>query len=314
MAQPSNTFATNDMTGRREDLSDMIYNISPVETPFLSSAEHTVATQINHEWQTVSLTAAANNAAIEGDAAPATAGTATTRLGNLTQISTKDARVSGTGRAVDTAGREDELDFQLLLRGQELKRDMETGLLSNKAKVTGNDTLAREYAGIVSWIKTNESTTGTAPATADGAATRTNGTQRVFTEDLLKTVLAAIADQGGYPDVLMVGSFNRQKVSGFTGNSTSMQKAEDKTLHATFSVYESDFGNLKIVYNRFQRSRDGLVLEMDKWKVPFLNGRNMLTFDLAKNGDSDAKQILSEYTLESCNEKASGIVADLTTS
>jgi hypothetical protein len=305
------------MTGIREDLTDVIYKISPIETPFLSSVAHTKATAVTHEWQTISLASPSNNAAIEGDDAPADAGRATTRLKNNLQISTKDARVSGTGRAVTTAGRADELDFQLLMRGQELKRDMETGLLDNKAKVTGNDTLAREYAGIVSWIKENSSVgggSGADPSAADGTATRTDGDQRAFTEDLLKTVLAAIADEGGFPDILSVGSFNRQKVSGFTGNSTSMQKAEDKTLHATFSVYESDFGNLKIVYNRFQRARDGLVLELDKWAVPFLPGRNMATFDLAKTGDSDAKQILAEYTLEARNEKASGIVADLTTS
>jgi hypothetical protein len=313
MAQVTNTFATNDMVGIREDLADVIYNVAPTQTPFLSMAQHTEATSILHEWQTDSLASAANNKAIEGDQAPQTAGSATTRLTNRTQISTKDARVSGTGRAVDAAGRADELDYQVMKRAKELKRDMETALLANKAKVTGNDTLARELAGIVSWIATNTSTTGTDPA-GTGADTATNGTQRVFTEDLLKDVLQACFTEGGEPDVLMVGPFNRQKVSGFTGGSTSMQKAEDKTLHATFSVYESDFGELKIVPNRFQTARDALVLQSDMWKIPFLSGRNMQTFDLAKVGDSDAKQVLSEYTLEACNEKSSGIIRDLTTS
>lgn len=317
MAQPTNTFATNDMVGIREDLVDTIYNISPVETPFLSSVAHTEATSTTHEWQTDSLAAAANNAAIEGDDAPQTAGSATVRLTNLTQISTKDARVSGTGRAVNAAGRADELDYQLLKRGRELKRDMETALLANKAKVTGNDTLARQFAGIVSWLKTNTSTgggSGDDPATADGAATRTDGDVRAFEESMLKDVLRKIAEEGGFPDMVMVGSFNRQKMSGFTGGSTSFQKAEDKTLHATFDVYESDFGNLNIVYDRFQRARDALVIQTDMWAIPFLTGRNMLTFDISKTGDSDARQILAEYTLEARNEKANGIVADLTTS
>lgn len=313
MAQPTNTFATNDMVGIREDLVDTIYNISPVETPFLSSVAHTEATSTTHEWQTDSLAAASNNAAIEGDAAPQTAGSATTRLTNLTQISTKDARVSGTGRAVNTAGRADELDYQLLKRGRELKRDMETALLANKAKVTGNDTLARQFAGVVSWIATNESTSGTAP-TGDGSDTRSDGTQRAFEESQLKSVMRQVADEGGFPDIIMVGSFNRQKMSAFTGGSTSFQKAEDKTLHATFDVYESDFGNLNIVYDRFQRARDALIIQTDMWAVPFLTGRNMVTFDIAKTGDSDARQILAEYTLEARQEKANGIVADLTTS
>lgn len=316
MAQPTNTFATNDMVGIREDLTDVIYNIAPIETPFLSSVAHTEATSVLHEWQTDTLAAAANNAAIEGDDAPQTAGTATTRLNNRTQISTKDARVTGTGQAVNTAGRADELDYQLLKRGREVKRDMETALLANKVKVTGDDTTARELAGIESWIATNTSfgSGGTDPTAADGTDARNDGTQRIFTESMLKEVDREAAEQGGDPGIIMVGSFNRQKVSTFTGNSTSTQRAEDKTLHATFDVYESDFGEQRIVFNRFQRSRSALILEMDFWAVPFLTGRNMVTFDIAKTGDSDAKQILSEYTLEARNEKSSGIVADLTTS
>ena len=316
MAQPTNTFATNDMIGEREDLSDVIYNIAPLDTPFLSSVAHTKATHTLHEWQTDTLNAAGENAAIEGDDAPQTAGTATTRLTNPTQISTLDARVSGTGRAVTPAGRADELDYQLLKRGHELKRDMEYGLLANHEKIAGNDTLARQYAAIGSWITTNTSkgTSGTDPTAADGTDPRNDGTQRVFTEDLLKDVLLQCATEGGNPDTLMVGAFNRQKVSGFAGGNTSMQKAEDKVLHTSFDVYESDFGQLRVVFNRFQRSRDALVLELDKWAIPFLTGRNMVTIDIAKTGDSDAKQILAEHTLEARNEKASGIVADLTTS
>lgn len=313
MAQPTGTFATNDMVGIREDLSDIITNIAPVETPFFSSAAHTSADNVLHEWQTDTLAAAANNAAIEGDDAPQDSGTATTRLNNRTQISTKDARVTGTGQSVNTAGRSDELDYQLLKRGRELRRDIETALLSNKAKVVGNDSTARELAGIVSWIATNESTSGTAP-TGDGSDTRTNGTQRAFTEDLLKPVLVDIFNEGGFPETLMLGPFNRQKASTFSGGNTAMQKAEDSVLHASFDVYESDFGQLKIVPNRFQRDRDALVLEMDKFEVAHLPGRNMSSFDIAKTGDSDARQILSEYTLVSRQEKASGIVADLTTS
>lgn len=316
MTQPTNTFATNDMVGIREDLADVIYDISPIETPFLSTVAHVTATSTKHEWQTDSLTAAADNKAIEGDDAPATAASATTRLDNLTQISTKDARVSGTARAVTTAGRADELDYQILKRGKELKRDMETALLSNKAKVAGDDSTPRELAGIGAWIKTNtdKGAGGADPTVANGTDARDDGTQRAFEESQLKNVLLKCFTSGGMPDVLMVGGFNRQKASTFTGNATALRKAEDKTLHATVDVYESDFGSLRIIPNRFQRARDALVLQMDMWAVAFLPGRNMATFDLAKTGDSDARQILSEYTLEARNEAASGGVFDLTTS
>jgi hypothetical protein len=314
MAQPTNTYATNDMVGIREDLKNVIYNIAPTETPFLSMVPHVDATAALHEWQRDSLAAAANNAVIEGDDAAADASTASVRLTNVTQLSDKVARVSSRARAVTTAGRADELDYQMLKRGKELKRDMETALLSNKAKVTGNDTTAPELAGIGAWIATNDvlGATGTSPSPVDGTDPRNDGTQRAFTEDLLKEVLAAIFTAGGSPDVLMLGAFNRQIASTFQTGRTNIQPVEDSTMHATFSVYESDYGTLKMIPNRFQRSRDGLVLQMDMWAVAFL--QNFHNFDLAKTGHSDARAIASEYTLEARNEAASGMVADLTTS
>jgi len=312
MAQPTNTYATNDMTGIREDLGGIIYDITPVDTPFLSTIPRTEASNTLHEWQTDSLAAAAANAVIEGDEASTDASTATTRLSNYTQISDKVARVTGTAVAVNTAGRANEMDYQMLKRGRELKRDMETALLANTAKSAGSDSAARFVGGVPTWIATNESTSGTAP-TGDGSDTRTNGTQRAFTEDQVKTVMKAVFDAGGMPDMLMVGGFNRQISSSF-GAGTKLQKVEDKTLHTAFDVYESDFGSLRIVPNRFQQARDALILQTDMWAVAFLPGRNMAEYELAKTGDTERKQILSEYTLECRQEAANGIVADLTTS
>lgn len=315
MTAPTGTFTAFSQKGIREDLTDMIWKISPVDTPFISMIPHVEATNVLHEWQTISLTAAAQNAAIEGDDAPQDSGRATTRLTNRTQISTKDARVSGTGRAVNTAGREDELDYQIMLAGQELKRDMETSILLNNAKVTGDATTPREAAGLPTWIATNvDFGDGGSASSGDGSDTLTQGTEREFQESDFKTVIRSIFDEGGNPDTLMVGSFNRQKVSGFSGGNTSMQRAEDKTLHATFDIYESDFFQLRVVPNRFQRAREAYLLQREMLAMPFLTGRNMVTFDIAKTGDSDARQILAEWTLEVRNEAAHGMVADLTTS
>jgi len=315
MAQPTNSQSTYDQVGIREDLSDIIYDVSPTETPFLSLAGRSEATNTYHEWQVDSLAAAATNYVIEGDDATSDAATATTRRGNYTNISDKVARVTGTARAVNTAGRADEMDYQVLKRAKELKRDMETVLLANNARVAGDDSTARECAGVPAWLITNTDFGATgADATGDGTDARTDGTQRAFTEDQVKTVMQLCWENGGMPDVLMTGSFNRQIASSFTGGKTGFQKAEDKVLHATYDVYESDFGQLKMIPNRFQRSRDAFVLQSDMWKVAFMPGRNMVTTDLAKTGDTDRKQILSEYTLEACNEKASGMIADLTTS
>lgn len=312
MALPTNTFNTYDSIGNREDLSDVIYRVDPTDTPFLSGATKITATAVNHEWQTQALrSAVSTNAVIEGNDAVINSSTPTVRLGNVCQISDETASVTGTQEAIKKAGRSNEMNYQMMLRGMELKRDMETVLLENQAKNTGNTTTARKLGGIISWIATNESTSGSAP-TGDGTDTRSPGTQRAFTESLLKTVLKSCWDNGGKPDTIMVGSFNKQVISGFVGRGTPIEQTSSKRIIAAIDVYESDFGVLKVVPNRFQRARDALVLQMDMWAIAYL--RNMRTYDLAKTGDSMKKQLICEYTLESRNEQASGIVADLTTS
>lgn len=319
MALPTNTFSTYDAIGNREDLSDEIYRIDPTDTPFMTGVSKTKASAVNHEWQTQALAAASgSNAVLEGDDATTDAATPTVRLGNVCQISDKVARVTGTQQAVEHAGRDDELAYQEMLKGMELKRDMETILVgTNQAKVTGDATTARTTASILSWIKSNTSKGGGAgadPSTADGAGTRTDGNQRAFTEAQLKSVLSAIWTNGGKPDTIYTGAFNKQVFSTFTGRATPTEDAKSKKIQASVKYYESDFGELSIVPNRFQRARDVLVLEMDKWELAHLNGRKMVSVPLAVTGDSRRRQILSEYVLVSCNEKASGGVFDLTTS
>lgn len=318
MSTPTNTFTTYSAKGNREDLSDVIYRIDPTDSPFTSAVDKVKATAVNHEWQTQALASAStSNAVLEGDDATTDAATATVRLGNICQISDKVARVTGTQQVVQHAGRDDEMDYQVLLKGLELKRDLEAIFLTNQAKTTGDETTARKLASVLSWIKTNtdKSAAGGAadPSAADGTGSRTDGTQRAFTESQLKTVLNAIWASGGNPDTIMLGGFNKQVMSGFVGRGTPTEDTKSKKIIAAVDVYESDFGTLKIVPNRNNpRTRDGLVLQMDMWAMASL--RNMKKVDLAKTGDSERKQIICEYTLEARNEKASGIVADLTTS
>jgi hypothetical protein len=318
MALPTNTFSSYAAIGNREDLSDVIYRIDPADTPFMTACEREKATAVNHEWQTQSLAAVdTNNAVLEGDDATTDAATPTVRLGNICQISDKVARVTGTQRATESAGRDDELEYQEMLKGLELKRDMESILVgTNQAKVTGGTSTARKTASVLSWIKTNTSkgASGADPSAADGTGTRTDGTQRAFTEANLKTVLQSIWNAGGKPEVIMTGGFNKQVFSTFTGRATPMEDTKAKKIVAAVDVYESDFGRMQIVPNRFQRARDVLVLQSDMWAVAYLSGRRMLSTPLAKTGDSDQRQILSEYALVARNEKASGGVFDLTTS
>jgi Family of unknown function (DUF5309) len=318
MALPTNTVTTYQAIGNREDLSDMIYRIDPTDTPFMSGAEKEKATAVNHEWQTQALAPASSaNAQLEGDDPGANAMVPTVRLGNLCQISYKVAQVSGTQQAVDHSGRDNELAYQEMLKGLELKRDIESILVgTNQAKLAGNTTTPRRTASILSWIASNTSrgAGGLDPATADGAAIRTDGTQAAFTEARLKSALSSIWTNGGKPGIIFTGAFNKQVFSTFTGRSTAIEDTKSKKIVASVDAYESDFGKLKVVANRFQRPRDVLVLEMDKWAVAYLNGRNMTSIPLAKTGDSDRRQILAEYALVARNEKASGGVFDNTVS
>jgi len=313
MAQPTNTFDTYDSVGEREDLSDVIYNISPTDTPFLSSAAKTSATAVLHEWQTDALAAAStSNAVIEGDEATLDAVTATTRLSNSCQIMDKTVVITGTQEAVDKAGRASELAYQIAKKAKELKRDMEAQITTNNAEVTGSATAAREMGSLGAWVATNDvmGTSGTSGSVGNTA--RTDGTQRAFTEDLLKSVIKSVWNEGGDPTMIMVGPFNKQKLSGFTGNSTRFDAGADATLYTSVDVYASDFGQLQVVPNRFSRDRDCYVLDMNYWGIAFL--RDFSMHELSKTGDSEKRQLLVEATLESRNEAASGLVADLTTS
>ena len=314
MAQPTNTFDTYDSVGEREDLSDVIYSISPTDTPFLSSAAKTKATAVLHEWQTDSLAAAAtNNAVIEGDEATLDASTATVRLSNSSQIMDKTVVITGTQESVDKAGRASEIAYQIAKRAKELKRDMEATITGNIAEVGGNSSTARKMGTLGSWVTTNDdlASDGASGAGAGNAA-HTDGTQRAFTESQLKSVIKSVWNAGGDPSMVMVGPFNKQKLSGFTGNSTRFDAGADATLYTSVDVYASDFGQLQVVPNRFSRDRDAYVLDMEYWGIAFL--RDFSMHELAKTGDSEKRQLLVEATLESRNEAASGLVADLTTS
>jgi hypothetical protein len=319
MTIPVNAQTTYPTIGNREDLSDEIWKISPTETPFFSAVEKIGTKAVNHEWQTVALDAVDTaNAQLEGDTIALNALTVTTRLGNIHQISRKAFGVSRTQQVVNPAGRGNELDFQKMLKGQALKIDIDSILCgTNQAKATGSTTVARVTASILSWIKTNtDKGTGAAadPATADGAATRTDGTQAAFTEIRLKNVLSKVWIQGGKPNLIMAGAFNKQAFSTFTGRSTPIEQASAKKITAAVDAYESDFGKVKVVPSRNMRARDVLVLETAKWAVGNLPGSAMTAFDLAKVSDTDQGAIVSEYVLEARNEKASGGIFDCTTS
>lgn len=317
MATPADTLSTYDAIGNREDLINNIYNIAPTATPFISSISRGPANATNHEWQTQDLAAAdGSNAKIEGNDATTTAPTPSVRLGNQTQISDKVPRVTRTQREVISAGRGDEMDYQIMLKTKELKRDMEKIILANNAKVTGSESVARECAGIESWLATNfDGGVGAVAPTGDGTDVNTPGTNRAFAESQLKTVLASCWDNGGEPETIMVGSAIKQAMSGIVngGSAGAAQRVVDgnsSTVQTAIDIYVSDFGSLAVIPNRFQVQTSALILQMDMWSLATL--ADFQETPLAKTGDSDRVQLLSEYTLEAKNEKSSGIITALT--
>ncbi len=314
------TYTKYDAIGQREDLSDVIYNISPTDTPIMSSIGKTKATAVNHEWQTDSLAAATTaNALVEGADATSATLSPTTRYGNLTQIVGKTIQVSGTLESVDKAGRKSEKAYQLAKASAEIKRDIETIITANQAKVAGDgSSTARKMSSLLSFIKTNTSVgSGTTTAGGDpttiGVSARTDAdTTRTFTEAMLKEVVREVFTAGGTPSVLFVSPALKQTVSSFTGLAATRYQAPvsgQATILAGADIYQSDFGQISIVPNRFMRTRDALLLDPEYAALAYL--RPFQTIELAKAGDSDKTQILAELTLEVKNEAAHGGVFDL---
>ena len=312
------TFQTYTSIGNREDLSDVIYNISPTETPFMSSVGKTKATATYHEWQTDSLAAAAANAVVEGAAASDITVTPTTRVGNRTQISEKTIKISGTMEAINKAGRKSEKAYQLAKVSAELKRDMEKALLNNTVASAGNATTARTLGGLQTWLNSNYvgGTNGTAGSL--GTTARVSGTDAAFTEAMIKSAVKSAYTNGGTPTILMTTPTQKVNVSSFAGVAAQRFQAPSNkptTIIGAADVYLSDFGTLSVVPNRFMTADSGdsgevaFVLDPEYAAVAYL--RPFQTNELAKSGDADVTQLLVEYTLEVKNQAAHAIIADL---
>lgn len=324
MAIVAGTGTRYDMKGLREDLSNLISNISPEQTPFMSAAgTGKRANQTLIEWQTESLAAAdGTNAVVEGNDSTFAVPPATTRVGNYTQISEKTVVLSDTLEAVDKAGRKSELAHQIAKKGKELKRDLETIFLQAQAGVAGSSTVPRKTAGINAWVKTNvnlDATSGANPTYTSGvpgAARTDSSADRAFTETILKDVLSQGYTEGAEFSTLMVGPVNKQKVSTFAGIATrnfdlSNVSPRATAIIATADVYVGDFGTLRVIPNRFQREQDAWFLDWNFVSVSFLRG--FRTVKLAKTGDAEKRLMNVEYGLRVDNEAGLGLAADLTT-
>ena len=287
-------FKTYDATAIREDLSDVIYDISPTDTPFMSSiAGKGSVSNTLFEWQTDALAAAViNNYHVEGAAAGTAATTATTRLTNQTQISKKVVEVTGTHETVDNAGKKSELAHQLAKASKELKRDMEGSLLADNAAAAGNATTARETRGAAHWITTNVVDAGT------------SSTHAAMVEADVLLAAEKVWTQGGEASTILLGATNKKLITAMSGRADAVRTVADNnmTIQNSVDVYVSDFGTYNIVMDRFCDQDVVYFLDHDMWSVNYL--RDFQTVDIAKDGDSEKKMLLVEYGLHCGNEAA----------
>ena len=319
MAQPANTFDSYDVKGIREDLENVIYDISPEETPFYSSLKKVKASNTYHEWQTDSLRSSAANAHIEGDDTAGEARTATTRLGNYTQIFKNAVIIPDTDEGLDKAGRAAEMAYQVLKIAKEQKLDIEKALFDNNKYEVGSASAARELAGCGAYVKSNVANIGGSgganpTGSVPGNTARTDGTATVFTQADFDTVMQSIWENGGNPDTVYLSAFQMNLALGFTGynNQRSHIEATSKTVVKAVDIYVTPWGTVEFTPSRENRGRDVWIMDSDMWACGVL--RPTKNTELAKTGDSTKRQVLTELTLISKNEAASGLVADCTTS
>lgn len=321
MATPTAVYQTLNQVGIREDLSDIIYNIDPMDTVCFTRFSKSKATAVTHEWQTDVLDAPAANAWIEGDDFSAGVIVPTSRLKNYAQISRKDFVVSRTANLVDTAGRKEELAYQVVNKGQALKRDIEKAIVSNNAATIATSLSARVSAGIETWIYTTNhvSATGqtgnTTPAPVSGVAgtAGTDGTATAFIETDLKSALQQAWSQGGDTDTILLPAILKNKLDNFTGVATRFRNVESKSqaqIIGAADVYVSSYGSHQVTLSRYMRASAVLCLDMSTWGIAWLDGIHMEK--IAKSGDSEKRMLVGEWTLTAKAPRANTKLTNVT--
>ena len=308
MAQVTNAFDTYEAKGNKEELSDLIYNISPFQTPFLSSVGKSNVSNVVFDWQTEVLPTPSSSGKLEGFELSRSASTATSRVSNVCMISSRDATVTGSQEASDAAGKNSEMAHQLALMAKALKRDIEEALVQNIAKNAGSVSAARQTRSLETWYSTNVNKASDGANGSDSSA-RTNGTRRDLTEAMVKDVQQQCFSSGAEPSILMCGPYNKSVISGFTGRSQARQFVDANTVEASVSIYSGDFGELQVVPSNRSREQAVHLLDPEFAGVAYL--RDFETIDISTIGDAETKMIVVEYGLEMKNEAAHGIIADV---
>lgn len=322
MAQVANTYDSYDISGIKEDLSDVIYSITPDDTPLYSACKKTKAKNTLVEWQTDTLRSSGDNFHIEGDETTFAAATPTTRLNNRTQIFKNAVIIADTDEGLSKAGRAKEMAYQTLKIAREQKLDIEKALFANQAYVGGDSTTARKLAGLGAWVNTNTNfdSTGSTTAGADpvvdgsnaaGSTARTdNDTARAFTQTLFDDVMQKVWTSGGNPDRVYLSPTNMNIALGFEGGGNSRRNidAAKETVYNSVDVYVTPWGTVEFTPSRECRGSDVYILQSDMWEVGVLRGTK--NTELAKTGDATKRQVVTELTLCAKNEASSGGVFD----
>jgi hypothetical protein len=288
----SNTYTA---VGNAQDISDIITNISPSDTPLYSRIGRTRATAVNHEWLEDDLGAPAANAQLEGftfftvDADPRTL------LNNYTQIMERGVHVTGTQEVVLKHGVRSEMGYQMQKKLKELALDCERALIVQAAPVLGSMALARQFGGLPYWIITNVLDNG--------------GTARALTFDLINSALEDTWNGGGKPSVLLVSPRNQRVISTFTAGNTKNISGTTTKLQQMIHVIETDFGMLQTLVDRYVPNDVVYGLSPEYIKKAFL--RPFRQEDIAKVSDQLRKVVYGEWTLEMRAEKAHFAIQDL---
>lgn len=300
------------ITGIREDLSSIITDISPTETPFFTKCGKTTTSNTYTEWQTSELRDAAVTGHVEG-ADTLSGFNPTVRVGNYTMIQKEGFKVSGTAEKLSLAGRNKEYAYQALQAGKALKRDLEMALLGTQARDAGSTTKARMLCGVGGWITTNTVGDATFPTAADGSGGFAAGSGAAFTQADFDSLLEAIWNAGGEPDrIYLASDLMAAAVAVLEGNNNQRNQVSPDKVNNNLVRYQTPWGTVTFCPDRFMPSGSIYIVDSSKWKVSTLRGWKQEK--LAKTGDSVHGQIVGEHTLVSLNEKASGHMASYTAS
>jgi len=312
------TFTTSNAVGEREQLADIIYRLDTSETPIFSAVEKITTNGVFYEWQVQELAAAAtDNHVNEGADASFATPQATSRLGNYHQISVKDFAISGTLESVDKAGRERESAYQTVLKGLELRRDIEKSVGDTNVARSSSD--PRKSASLLTWITNISAPSDMGAATGDGTDTAdVTGTARALTLAQIEAANQAAWEDGGSPKILVCSATNKANISNLSAAGTNLVTNQVNATAGTapsfvgaVSVFLTDFGELQLTPSRFMSNDKLFVIDPEYVCIGTLNGRNFAESELSKTGDADKTQIVTEYTLVVKAPKAHGAVIGL---